>query len=502
MMARPGRRTRQEFGDFQTPRELADAVCALVARDLPAPAAILEPTCGTGSFLLAALDAFPAAEKVIGIEINADYVDELRAALRRHPSAKKVSIDNESFFNVDWLTLRSALGEPVLIIGNPPWVTNSALAVLGSDNVPVKSNFQRFDGLDAITGKSNFDIAEYMIRHLLDQFVATPATIALLCKTAVARKVLSYAWTADLPVSGAAIYRIDAAAEFGAAVDACLFVVSTGQATMRNCPIYPSLSGLQPESLIGFETGEVVANISLFDRWKKLTGASPYQWRSGIKHDCSKVMELRRNGHGLVNGFDERVDVEEEFLFPLLKTSDVANGQVERDDRFMLVPQRSVGEDTAGIRDKAPKTWRYLESHASELDARASSIYRKRSRFSIFGVGPYTFAPWKVAISALYKRLHFVSVGPLRGKPRVFDDTTYFVPCESEDEARLLARLLNSEPATEFFAARIFWDSKRPITVDLLSKLNISALADALGVQQELPNPNGLQFSGIRAPSS
>ena len=99
------------------------------------------------------------------------------------------------------------------------------------------------------------------------------------------------------------------------------------------------------------------------------------------------------------------------------------------------------------IKREAPRTWDYLQSHADRLDARASSIYRNRPRFSVFGVGPYSFAPWKVAISGFYKRLDFRCVGPVEDKPVVLDDTCYFLPCRTEHDARLLAELLNYSQA-------------------------------------------------------
>jgi hypothetical protein len=46
--------------------------------------------------------------------------------------------------------------------------------------------------------------------------------------------------------------------------------------------------------------------------------------------------------------------------------------------------------------------------------------------------------------------------------------------------------MLNSAPASEFFSAFVFWDAKRPITVDLLRKLSLTALARELGVDPRL----------------
>ena len=91
-----------------------------------------------------------------------------------------------------------------------------------------------------------------------------------------------------------------------------------------------------------------------------------------------------------------------------------------------------------------------LNRHGALLGKRGSVIYKNKPLFSIFGVGPYSFAPWKVAISGFYKKLHFVKVGPVDGRPVVFDDTINFLPCWSEEEADFLETLLNSAAAEEF----------------------------------------------------
>ena len=123
------------------------------------------------------------------------------------------------------------------------------------------------------------------------------------------------------------------------------------------------------------------------------------------------------------------------------------------------------------------KTWAYLNHHAELSSKRASSIYRGRPPFSVFGVGDYSFAPWKVAISGFYKKLTFVPIGPFKGRPTVLDDTSYFLPFETEEQAEFSASLLNSVEVQEFYGAFVFWDSKRPITVDLLQRMDLRKLA-------------------------
>ncbi|MFZ4663921.1 MAG: SAM-dependent methyltransferase, partial [Caldilineaceae bacterium] len=78
-------------------------------------------------------------------------------------------------------------------------------------------------------------------------------------------------------------------------------------------------------------------------------------------------------------------------------------------------------------------------------------------------------------------KLNFVPIGPIDDKPVVFDDTIYFLACQSCEEAEFLADLLNSDLATQFFNAMIFWEDKRPVTVEVLKRLNIRSLACALG---------------------
>ena len=124
-------------------------------------------------------------------------------------------------------------------------------------------------------------------------------------------------------------------------------------------------------------------------------------------------------------------------------------------------------------------------NHSDQLDARGSVIYRGKPRFSVFGVGAYTYAPWKVAISGFYKSLNFMKVAPLGDKPVVMDDTIYFLPCQSEEEADFVMSLVQSEPYMELVGAMIFLDEKRPITADLLKRISLEKVAGALGLSDQ-----------------
>ena len=473
---------RIEFGDFQTPQSLARDVCSVIERTGFAPASVIEPTCGRGTFLLVALETFPRTSRFLGMDQNAAYVGEATRATNRIRKERHVEVLVGDFFDTDWPDVVRRLPKPILVLGNPPWVTNATLGSLGSANLPTKANEDNLRGIDALTGRSNFDISEWMLRRNVQWLADTPGMLAVLCKTAVARKVLSYAWSQGLAVASAEVRRIDALLHFGASVDACLLLVrfQPGMKT-KECSDYSSLQAVNPDAVFGLRDDGLVANVRLYDRRKDLLGRGLSGWRSGIKHDCSAVFELVRKGGKYENGLGKSVDVEDEVLFALLKSSDLAR---KRDPRkWLLVPQKSMSASPEDLERSAPKAWQYLLANAELLAQRASSIYRNRPRFSIFGVGDYSLSPWKVAIAGLYKKLAFVKVAPFQGRPVVLDDTCYFFSCQSEEECNVLHELVQSEPAREFWSALVFWDAKRPITAQILNMLDLAALARTLGVE-------------------
>jgi hypothetical protein len=472
---------RVEFGDFQTPEDLAARCCRRLSELGMRPDVIVEPTCGTGAFVVAAANEFPEAREILGFEINGSYLDTLRSRLARSPHCRRVRLGQTDFFDTDWNDRLRKVEGSLLVVGNFPWVTNAAQGLIGGSNLPEKTNFQNHRGFDAITGKANFDISEWMLLEVLRWFRERRGDVAMLVKTAVARKVLAQARAQRVGVNDALMIRIDAKREFGASVDACLLVmrVSPGcVAPPREYSVYASLSDTQGRQ-VGHRSGLMVADLASFDACSHLLGRSPIKWRSGVKHDAAQVMELSLSDQGLRNGLGEAVGIEPTYVFPLMKGSDVGSDKGWR-GKYVVVPQRYVGESTAGIETTAPVTWAYLQRHASALDARGSTIYARNPRFSVFGVGEYAFRPWRIAVCALYKSLRFRLVGPIAGRPVMFDDTVYYVSFETEQEARAVLDKLNSDLALTFLGSLIFWDEKRPIKTSILNALDWSRIQSPL----------------------
>jgi hypothetical protein len=477
-------KSKIEYGDFQTPRDLADSVVTFLRNSGISPSVFVEPTCGLGNFVLAATQGFPSLHEVFAYDINADYVSALRKTLR---DADRVhcQVAQQDFFTFNWKEFFAAFLGEILVLGNPPWVTNASLGALGSDNLPKKTNFQNRSGFAAKTGKANFDISEWMLIRLLESLDGRRGCVAMLCKTAIARKVLRHGWINRFNIGRATIHLIDAAAYFGVSVDACLLVVHTDVPDLSpTAGVYADLTFNQKVTTFGLIGRELVADVDEYNRLRDLDGLAYYTWRSGVKHDSASVMEFKKDGSTFINGLGERIELEPAYMYPLLKSSDLANGRLTP-KRYVLVTQRRPGDDTKAISRTAPKTWSYLLRHANALDRRQSIIYQKRSRFSVFGVGDYTFSPWKVAISGLYKNCRFEVVGKYQNKPVVLDDTCYFIPCNSEQEASFACLLLNSDLAKRFLHALVFFDAKRPVTIDVLNRIDLKRVAERIGLESD-----------------
>ncbi|MBD3308248.1 SAM-dependent DNA methyltransferase [candidate division KSB3 bacterium] len=477
------RKQQVEYGDFQTPAFLAEHIVMFLKKEGINPDVIVEPTCGLGSFIKAAIKEFGPHPLYYGFDLNAAYLKQVKESISR--THFRLHLACQNFFQQDWpMFFDNFTSHNILVIGNPPWVTNATLGAIGSVNIPTKTNLQGYRGFHAKTGKANFDIAEWMLIKLIESLQKNSGCLAMLCKIATARKVLQYAWKREMKISHSSLHTINAKTHFDASVNACLFVTHVGQSCQtRDATVYSGLHFTDRLYRFGMYGKDLIADLDAYDQLKDIDGIAYYTWRSGVKHDAVKVMEFTKYGH-LINGFGESVDIEQEYVFPLLKSSDIGNHRlIPR--KYVLLPQKHIGDDTQEIKIYAPKTWNYLLRYADILDKRKSSIYIKRPRFSIFGVGEYSFAPWKVTISGLYKHMQFVVIGNFQGKPIMVDDTCYFIPCFSEDEAFFVSNLLNSERCQRFLQSLVFWDAKRPITKEILQRIDLKKLAEYSHLEEQ-----------------
>lgn len=468
-------KSQEAYGDWQTNLELALNICRLLKDSGVNPKVIIEPTCGKGNFILAALQTFDGIEDIYGIEIHKPYLDELKVKILQYHNKDKVKIHlyNQNIFDFDFADIKKSLDKrEVLVLGNPPWVTNSKLGCIGKDNLPKKSNFKRLSGMDALTGKSNFDIAEYICRQMIMLLSGENAFLALLLKNSVIKNILHEQKTNELPINDIQQYNIDAKKEFNVSVAASLLFCTINEAASKHCEIKDFYT-LKDIHEYGWVNNNFVSDIGLYQKYSYMDGQSPLVWWSGIKHDCAKVMELAYNDGQYTNGMGEIVDIEDDMIYPLIKSSDIKGKVISSTRKYVIVTQKTTSDDTLCIGIKYPKAYKYLLSHAEVFDNRGSRIYKGRPRFCIFGIGEYSFKPYKIAVSGLYKKPAFTIITPVFGKSVMLDDTCYMLGFDTLDDAVTTLQLLNGEPVQSFMKSLIFADAKRVINKDLLMRIDL-----------------------------
>ncbi|MBU0489965.1 MAG: hypothetical protein KKD31_18655 [Bacteroidetes bacterium] len=477
---------RAEYGDFQTNANLANKATVHLSLKNVSPEIVIEPTCGKGSFIVASLSNFKGIKTIFGIEIYRPYVWETKFNIldfflsNKTCNKPEIVISHCNVFDFDFKKIaRQFAMQKILVIGNPPWVTNSKLGSLNSANLPKKSNFKKQNGLDAMTGKGNFDIAEYITMMLFDAFHENTGHLSLLVKNSVIKNIVFDQKSKQYRIGEIEKHCIDSKKEFNASVEASLLYCRLNSAPGFECREFDFYS-TESKLDFGWANSKFVSNISEYIETSGIDGICPFEWRQGIKHDCSSVMELEKvNGH-YVNNRSEEIFLEEDLVYGFLKSSDLKNTVIINTRKHTIVTQTKVGQETAYIQHSFPKTYEYLIRNLSDFQSRKSSIYRGKPRFSIFGIGEYSFKPYKIAISGLYKTFHFTLVLPQNGKPVMLDDTCYFIGFDRIEFAVFAIILLNSKTTKEFLQSITFSDSKRVFTKDLLMRIDFFKLVSII----------------------
>lgn len=225
-----------------------------------------------------------------------------------------------------------------------------------------------------------------------------------------------------------------------------------------------------------------MSNTALYSNFSKYDNFSTYVWCSGIKHDCTAVLELTLSDGVYTNGFGETVQIEDDLIYPLLKSSDINKYRENKFRKFIIVSQKKIGDDTSALKHTHPLTYSYLTQYETIFSKRKSSIYKCKDKFSIFGIGDYSFKPYKIVVSSLYKSINFTLVSQFEGKPIMVDDTCYQLDFDNLDEATYIYDALNSYEIQSLLQSLIFKDAKRVVTKSLLMRLDLARLCREKGL--------------------
>ncbi len=208
----------------------------------------------------------------------------------------------------------------------------------------------------------------------------------------------------------------------------------------------------------------------------KLLGRSDYEAHAGAYTGGTNavywVEPVMKRPDGLVvvrnltEGAKVRVDeitepIEPDLLYPLLRGRDVRRWRAEPSALILMVqnPVKRRGIDEQELQGRYPRTYGYLKrfEHALRKRAAFKRYFTRPERggkvvetgpfYSMFDVGEYTFAPWKVVWREVACTLNAAVAPPFDDKPTVADHTLILVDCTTRKEAHYLCAVLNSSPA-------------------------------------------------------
>lgn len=222
---------------------------------------------------------------------------------------------------------------------------------------------------------------------------------------------------------------------------------------------------------------------------QRMIGQSRYTARKGITSDLNgffwiEIVSQRADGNlhfrnlhtiGKHTIASYEGIIEPGIVFPLVRGRDARPFYIVDTQLYVIVPQNGMrGYSEATMRQSYRKALDYFRAYKSQLENRSS--YRRYHighnaaelgpYYSLWNVGPYTFALHKVAWREVQDPRHFYAsyIGPKKDPflgevPIIPDHKLYFVPCQTAEEAHYLCGFLNS-PAVRAFVTGYVIDTQ------------------------------------------
>ncbi|MCS7265247.1 MAG: DUF559 domain-containing protein [Armatimonadetes bacterium] len=190
-------------------------------------------------------------------------------------------------------------------------------------------------------------------------------------------------------------------------------------------------------------------------------GANAVYWVEIVLRRPDGLVVVRNITEGAKVEVDEVTEtIEPDLLYPLLRGRDVKRWYAEPSAWIIMVqdPEKRRGIDEKDLQNCYPRTYGYLKRFEKVLRERAAfkRYFTRKDKngrivetgpfYSMFDVGDYTFAQWKVVWQYIASDFTVSVVRPLDDKPVVPNEKLMLVACKSIEEAHYLCAILNSSP--------------------------------------------------------
>jgi hypothetical protein len=380
------------------------------------------------------------------------------------------------------LELRDSICEPGeqrfdFVVGNPPWVNWRNLDPTARARLaPLWEQYGLFPhrGLRARLGSGMDDLSALATYIWADRLAVEDGTIALVLPQRLLQSAGGGAGFRRFELPGGRFLRVlsvrdfDSRQCFAAAATRAAIVVMT---VSRRAPIYPVpyLRGDRNcEAVpVSDERGAPWAIVpqGLAESLERMRGSSPYRARVGIHSGGAAgvfwvdVLERAGGLSRIANRADagrrpvKAVEawVEAPLVRRLLRGRDVKRWKAEPSAHILLPYEdraKAIAEPELAAR--YPLAFAYFQRFRDLLEKRAHycrHFTAKDAPWSLYNTGPYSFAQYRVVWR---EQASTLCAAVVTDPGTVADAKLTLVACESPEEARFLAAVLNSSAARAF----------------------------------------------------
>jgi hypothetical protein len=400
------------------------------------------------------------------------------------------------------------LGQFDIIVGNPPWVNWSSLPKeYREKSIPIWQRYDLFEhkGLDARLGKACDDISILMTYVAIDKYLKDKGRLCIVITQTLFKTVGGGEGFRRfrLGKNGTPfrVIQVDDMSElqpFDSATNrTSVFFCQKGDETKYPVEYHIWKKKAKGAIPIDFHWDEVVRKTntkylkaqsidgSLQGSWVtarpkalkslgKIVGVAKYQGRIGThtggangiywiqmtgktsKEACEvqNLFDIGKNKYKGITSYVER-----ELIYPLLRGRDTKRWNINP-RVFILLPQDTLQPskalDEVALKTRFPRTYQYFEEFREELFSRAHYKAHFKAQgapyYSMYNVGPYTFAPYKVVWSEVGHDVEAAVVSShgsdyLDAKVIVPDHTVVAISFDGEKEAHYVCAILNSSPS-------------------------------------------------------
>lgn len=395
------------------------------------------------------------------------------------------------------------------IVGNPPWINWESLPQAYRDqSTPLWKKYGLFvhSGMDTILGKGKKDVSALMTYAVADRFLKTNGKLGFVITQSVWKTSGAGQGFRRFRIgengSGLRVIHVDDLSRLqvfeGASTRTSVFIMQKGPPTRYPVPYtyWQKIAkgvGLDYDSTLeevlnltrrlNFVAAPVNAGDST-SAWltarqralnavQKILGRSEYQAHAGVTSWANGIYWLekvsdRPDGlivmRNLTEGAKRKIEtitteLESTLLYPLVRGREVRRWVAQSTSRILMVqdPKTRRGYDEKFVQNNYPKTWGYLKRFETPLRERSGfKRYFTRTEhgrvvetgpfYSMFNVGDYTFAKYKVIWPNMGNRIDAAVVTEHEGKPIIPQHIISLLPLSNLDEAYYVASIINSTP--------------------------------------------------------